>query len=119
MIDLTNHQRDLMAWSNDCIPGDVDVPTRLSRFLEEATELVQAGGMTREKAHILVDYVFARKVGDPDQEIGGVMVTLLLVAEVMGLDVERSFITEFNRIHQPAVIEKVKVRQAEKRAAGL
>src|SRR6185312_5264384 len=55
---------------------------RSFRFLEEALELAQAVGTTREEALKLVDYVYSRPIGQVGQEIGGVMVTLAGVATV-------------------------------------
>ena len=54
----------------------VDPLERNHRFLEEALELCQACGATAQQAHQLVDYVFARDVGEREQEVGGIMVTL-------------------------------------------
>jgi NTP pyrophosphatase (non-canonical NTP hydrolase) len=112
-------QKATMAWGRSTITTDVDLETRASRFLEEATELVQASGMTREKAQAVLDYVYGREVGQPFQEVGGVMITLSMLADVQDISVEHAWITEFDRIHQPEVIAKVRARQIEKRAAGL
>lgn len=49
---------------------------RNHRFLEESLELAQALGCTAAEAHMLVDYTFGRPTGEPQQEVGGVMVTL-------------------------------------------
>jgi hypothetical protein len=47
-----------------------DRAERNHRFYEEATELVQANGMTCSEAHQLVDYTFGRPPGELKQEIG-------------------------------------------------
>jgi hypothetical protein len=119
MTTLNQRQNRVTQWLGHVIPGDIDIPTRQSRFLEESTELVQAGGMSRELAHRIVDYVYDREVGDVSQEIGGVMVTLCAAAGAMGYSVEAEFDRELERIHHPEVVAKVRKRQAEKRAAGL
>lgn len=118
---LTSDQRQLQTylWGVATIGDDVDQLTRASRFLEEATELTQATGMAEEMAHKIVSYVFARPVGEPFQEIGGTMVTLTMLAEVLRLSVEKAWVTEFKRIHQPEVMERIRLRQREKREAGL
>lgn len=112
-------QKATMAWGRSTISTDVDVETRCSRFLEESCEMVQASGLTEEHAIRVLHYVYARPKGKPFQEVGGVMITLSMLAEVQGISVEEAWATEYDRIHQPDVIEKVRKRQAEKRAAGL
>lgn len=59
---------------------------RNHRFLEESLELVQALGCTASEAHQLVDYVYGRPVGEPTQEVGGVMVTLAGLCAAAGID---------------------------------
>ena len=60
-----------------------DTTERVHRFTEEALELGQALGCTREEAHQLVNYVYGRPVGEPGQEVGGVMTTLASGAYVL------------------------------------
>lgn len=59
---------------------------RASRFIEEALELVQAQGMSRERAKRILYYVYDRPVGEPKQEVGGVCVTLAGLCQAMGID---------------------------------
>ena len=55
-----------------------DIPERVARLLEEATELAQSEGMSLETANQIVSEVFARKlIGNPYQEAGGVSITFL------------------------------------------
>lgn len=74
------------SWMRSCfIRPDSTLPAQRSfRFLEEALELAQAVGTTREDAQRLVEYVYGRPVGQVRQEIGGVMVTLFALAESTG-----------------------------------
>jgi hypothetical protein len=118
-MTITERQWATVRWCMDTIPGDVDLETRLSRFLEEATELCQAGGLSRERAHKIVDYVMDRPDGVPAQEVGGVMVTLAVAASMLDVDIDGAWAAELERIHEPEVVEKVKRRQQEKREAGL
>ena len=69
-------------WADKCFGngGRSDLYTRHVRFYEEATELIQAGNISREHAHMLVDYVYGRPTGEVMQEIGGVMITVSLLA---------------------------------------
>lgn len=71
-------QQEVDEWLIACFGETIarDKTERNHRFLEEALELVQAGGCTVSEAHQLVDYVFNRPIGDLPQEIGGVMNTL-------------------------------------------
>ena len=75
---VTSYQRRVEEWLNACFPPSVryDRAERTHRFLEEALELAQANGCSRDDAVALVDYVFGRPPGKPTQEVGGVMVTL-------------------------------------------
>ena len=65
---------------------------------EEALELVQSCECSVEEAHRLVDYVFNRPVGDPPQEVGGVMVTLSALCSAHKIDLEKSAYDEADRI---------------------
>lgn len=71
-------------WAVECFGDDLahDSTERNDRFTEEALELVQARGYTREQAHWMVDFVFNRPAGDVVNEIGGVMVTLAALCNV-------------------------------------
>ena len=77
--------------------GD-DGTERNHRFLEEALELVQSLGCTQSEAHQLVGYVYGRPVGEPVQELGGVMVTLAALASCHDMDFEEAGETELARV---------------------
>ena len=97
-----------------------DGEERCQRFLEEALELTQAtGNLSREQAHKLVDYVYDRKVGDPEQELGGAALTLLALASQMGFDLQEALEKEFSRASNPEVREKILSSQRRKAAAGV
>ncbi|NPT59686.1 hypothetical protein GNZ13_35315 [Paraburkholderia sp. 5N] len=87
---------------------------RNHRFFEEATEAVQANGMTRSEAHQLVDYTFGRPDGELHQEIGGVMVTLAALCLASGLDMHAAGETELARISVPETVAKIRAKQAAK-----
>lgn len=87
---------------------------RNHRFLEEALELVQACGCTAEEARQLVEYVFARPVGERDQEVGGVRVTLAALCQAWNLDIQECGETELARIEQPDIMAKIRAKQAAK-----
>lgn len=97
---MTTFQERVRPWLLACfgemIAGDRE--ERNHRFLEEALELVQACGCSASEARQLVDYVFGREVGDPPQEVGGVMVTLAALCLANDLDMHDSAETELARI---------------------
>ena len=94
-----------------------DAKERALRTVEEAIELAQACGVRREVLHRLVDYVLNRPVGDPAQEISGVLITVYSVACALGISADAALGVELQRIQRPEVMEKVRRRQAEKREA--
>jgi hypothetical protein len=108
------YQERVAAWMRACFTPEIcaDHIDRNHRFFEEATELVQANGMTASEAHQLVDYTFGRPVGNTFQEVGGVMVTLMALCLAIDLDVEAAAETELARIWTK--IEKIRAKQAAK-----
>lgn len=111
-------QRGVAEWMRACFTKDVsNAPAeRNHRFLEESLELVQSRGSTREEAHMLVDYVFGRPVGEKEQEVGGVMVTLAALCHVAGMDMVELGDRELRRIWNN--IEKIRAKQATKPASS-
>jgi len=109
-------QQRVQPWLLECfgemIAGDRE--ERNHRFLEEALELVQACDCTASEAHQLVDYVFGRPVGEPTQEVGGVMVTLAALCLANDLDMHAAGETELARISDPATTAKIRAKQAAK-----
>lgn len=78
-------------------------PVRALRVGEEAIELMQACKVNRELAHLLVDQVYDRPVGNVPQEIGGVLMTIYLFCMVFGLrhwgrDPQEYFVHELRRV---------------------
>lgn len=94
-----------------------NAPERSLRVVEEAIELAQACGIDADTLHRLVDYVCGRPVGDPQQEIAGCLVTVYAAAAALNVDADEALENEISRIQLPEVIDRVRRRQAEKRAA--
>lgn len=111
-----SHQKRVAAWMQECFGPEItsDKIERADRFLEEALELAQATGWSADRGHALVDYVFARPVGEIGQEVGGVMVTLAALCNVFEVDIEAEAKREVDRITQPDVILKIRAKQAAK-----
>lgn len=59
---------------------------RSQRTLEESAELSQSLGLSRENAHKTIDAVYDRPVGEPQQEIGGILHTVGILCESMSVD---------------------------------
>lgn len=113
---MNGFQDRTQDWMRQCFDQRIatDMVERGDRFLEEALELVQTQGYTRERAYALVDYVFGRPVGEPAQEVGGVMITLATLCSAIGADMEREGERELTRICQPDVMAKIRAKQASK-----
>jgi hypothetical protein len=94
-----------------------NAPERSLRVVEEAVELSQACGVDSETLHRLVDYVCSRPIGEAPKEIAGCLVTVYAAAAALGVDAQEELEKEISRIHQPEVIDRVRRRQHEKRAA--
>ncbi len=107
-------QRRVQDWMMECFSMEVcrDHIERNHRFLEEALELVQACGCTASEAHQLVDYVWGRPVGEPTQEVGGVMVTLAALCLANDYDMHEAGETELERVWTK--IEQIRAKQAAK-----
>lgn len=108
---MTTFQQRVAPWMARCFGTLIsrDSVERNHRFLEESLELVQSLGCTASEAHQLVDYVFSRPIGEPNQETGGVMVTL-----AAGIDMHDAGETELERINEPMMIAKIRAKQATK-----
>lgn len=93
-------QARVLPWMLECFGPDIlqDGRERNHRFLEESLELVQALGCTANEAHQLVDYTFSRDLGEPSQEVGGVMVCMAALCIAHGLDMDAAAETELARI---------------------
>lgn len=107
-------QARVQPWMMACFGTEVsgDREERKHRFLEEALELVQSCGCTASEAHQLVDYTFARDVGEPSQETGGVMVTFAALCLANGLDMHGAGEVELARIWTK--VEQIRAKQAAK-----
>jgi hypothetical protein len=109
-------QERVKRWMLECFGAAVALDTleRGDRFLEEALELLQATGYPRERCAELVRYVFDRPIGEPVQEVGGVMVTLAALCYAHAIDLDTAADLEVTRVEAPAVMEKIRAKQAAK-----
>lgn len=111
-------QAGVAEWMGQCFLPSLysNMTERGDRLLEEVLELLQAHGYDKARVPTLVDYVFGRPVGDPAQEVGGVMVTLAGYCWVAGLDMHAAGDAELARITQPDVMAKIRAKQEAKNA---
>ncbi|MBV6656448.1 MAG: hypothetical protein KI785_01650 [Devosiaceae bacterium] len=100
MDEPTRLQDRVAPWMQACFGPELaaDRQERNQRFLEEAVELVQACGGTAAEAHAVVDYVYGREPGEPNQEVGGVVITLAALCLANDLDMHRAGEEELARI---------------------
>ena len=107
-----SYQTRVGEWMRACFPPEAerDASERTHRFLEEALELAQACGCTKEDAHRLADYVFDRPAGDPAQEAGGAFLTLNALCTALKLDAVDAGETELARVHRK--IEAIRAKRA-------
>ena len=92
-------QRRVMEWAVKCFGDDHarSVIVRRQRFIEEALELHQATAGTKAEALEIVDYVYARPVGNVLQEVGGTMVTIAALCEALNIGMEKEAGKEIRR----------------------
>lgn len=93
-------QTQVGAWCAAAFGRDhaASIPQRGVRLAEEAIEAAQAAGCDREMIHKLVDYVFDRPAGELSQELGGVGVTALALAEAANLSADGCECAEIARV---------------------
>lgn len=113
-MSAKSYQHRVGTWLEACFPPEVrrDRQERNHRFLEEALELAQANGCSREDALALVEYVFHRPVGEPQSEVGGVLVTLASLCSALGIDMDEAGDRELKRNWDR--IELIRAKQAAK-----
>lgn len=109
-------QAGVAEWMGQCFLPSLysNMTERGDRLLEEVLELLQAHGYDSARVPPLVDYVFGRPVGEPAQEVGGVMVTLAAYCNVAGLSMQADGQAELDRINQPEVMARIRAKQEAK-----
>lgn len=109
-------QRRVNAWMIDCFgePSTMNRTNRNHRFLEEAIELVQANGCSREEVERITKYVYDRDVGEVPQEIAGTMLTLIALANERGIHVDRVTAEELDRVRKPDMVRRIRAKDVMK-----
>lgn len=117
--DRDQRQAKLAEWAAAAFGPEhaASIPQRGVRMLEEAIEAAQAAGVDLAMAHKLLDFVYARPVGDLRQELGGLALTTLLLAHSAGTSAEAEERRELERVMSKAP-EHFRARNEAKNAAG-
>lgn len=89
-----------LDWAVRCFGSEhvYNKPIRSLRIAEEAIELAQAFDIPKDKVLGLVEMVYSRPKGHPQQEIGGVMMTTTVLCAAMGMDADDAFQVELRRV---------------------
>lgn len=116
-LTRAERQRDVFEWCGRTFGSESqrDRKKRALRFLEEAIELYQAEGCSLEQGQALMAHVLARPADQPQQEVGGVSVTLLSYCEAAGLSAHECEAVEIARIFNRSA---EKARQGDRRKTG-
>lgn len=114
MRDIGEWQLITRQWLDAVFGADshanIDQRIRAVRHLEEATELAQACGASKESCRQVIDGVFLKPAGNVGQEIGGSFTTLLSVANACDEDASICLEREMDRMWKPDVMERVRQR---------
>ncbi len=104
-------QARVKPWMTETFGEEIskDITERGDRLLEETLELLQAHGYDPARIATLRDYVYGRPVGEPAQEVGGVMVTLAAYCEAAGIDMHAAGEVELARCWDN--IEKIRAKR--------
>lgn len=87
-------------WAGRCF-GWVHVKNgavRGLRHVEEAAEICQVLGVSKEDVIKAIDIVYSRPPGDLLSEIGGSILTLSVLCESHNIDLEYAMLKELNRV---------------------
>lgn len=112
--DDVSFQDRVDPWMQACFGAEIsaDKLERGDRLLEDVLKLLQSGDYPSERIAALTKYVWSREIGEPAQEVGGVMVTLAAYCLAHGLNMHTAGETELTRIWTK--VDKIRAKQAAK-----
>lgn len=89
----------ILAWAKSTF-GEVasDPVERAARVLEEAAEVAQGGGVSKEMALAIVERTYSRPPDSVEKEIGGLLVTVYALSAVHHLDPQECLEREVARV---------------------
>lgn len=110
-------QRWATAWcirtmGHDCVNN---IHERALRFLEESIEFIQEI-LTKEQVLKIVEHVYRKPSSRPKDEIGGVMVTLSVLATRLDLDIEEEWLKGINYCENNT--DKIRMKHLQKVKEG-
>ncbi|WP_245494992.1 hypothetical protein [Rhizobium ruizarguesonis] len=113
-VAAPSFQLRVLPWMLTCFGPAIpyDKIERGDRLLEEVLELLQSGNYPKQRIAALVEYVYSRDVGEPKQEVGGVMVTLAAYCLAHNVDMHEAAETELARVWTK--VEQIRAKQASK-----
>jgi hypothetical protein len=92
-----SRQTRCLRWVKETF-GILTVKDRAIRLLEEAIELAQSECVSKEDAIRIIEHVYSKPAGDPQQEAGGIGVCLLAYCELRGFSAEQLEKAELDRV---------------------
>lgn len=112
-------QRTVSKWATACFGRNeaLSVAQRGMRLVEEAIEAAQAACVPKEKVLAMVEHVYERPAGELHQELGGVGITLLALAQAAQLSADDCEAMELERVLSKPT-KYYAERNAAKNAAG-
>jgi len=89
-----------MAWAESAFGRQqmLSPQIRVLRTIEEVAEFAQCVNVPKEKLHLVIDTVYDRQRGDPNQELGGIMMTANLLCMACERDPDSVFLDELERV---------------------
>jgi len=113
-VNITDFQGQVRRWVVQCFGTSAadSKQERGYRFLEEALELAQAGGVTEAEARAMVAHVYSRPVGELVQEVGGSVLTLAALCAAYCVNLEAAAVAELTRAKASAA--KIREKQSTK-----
>jgi hypothetical protein len=93
-------QIEILQWAIETFGAATAANTgeRIRRFVEEAVELAQATGLEKQALLAIIEHVYAKPVGNIEQEIGQVGVSLLGLAQHLNIFADQQEQAEFDRL---------------------
>ncbi len=111
--------RAILAWAVETFgPVADNRHERAMRFIEEATELVQSCGLSRETVEAITERAYSRRAGQIGKELAQAGMTLEALAAHLGADLSHEIGNEFNRVREIPKAEWT-ARHAAKTAVGI
>ena len=109
-------QQLIIDWAQRALGVDkaFSIEERAFRMLEEAVELAQAVGLTHDDVVNVSEYVMGRPPGTVYEEVGGVGMTLMALAEVAGFDTNAAIGAALSRVDTPEAIAKCRLKNDSK-----